>query len=135
MGAETADNVNRGLFGEELVICKLLEEGFNVARPIKIGPIDLLSIWEGQVIKRVQIKSVSTRTVDRLRYEFKLSSKRVNAPYSDESVDCFVLCGVETKSFWVLPKKVTKNVTKVNCTIGGNGQYDRYFDAWSLLKK
>tara|TARA_R100000808_G_C2135849_1_gene144190 strand:- start:1151 stop:1558 length:408 start_codon:yes stop_codon:yes gene_type:complete len=135
MVSDSAENINRGVFGEELVICKLLEEGFNVARPVKIGPVDLLSIWAGKAIKRLQIKSVSNRTAGRLRYEFKIASKTMSVPYSDDLVDYFILCGVETKSFWVVPKKATKDITKVNCTIGGNGQYDKFFDAFSLLKK
>ena len=46
-------NLNNGILAEELVSVTLLEDGFNVARPIHIGPIDLLSIWDGKVINRL----------------------------------------------------------------------------------
>jgi len=50
-------NLNNGILAEGLVSVALLEEGFNVARPVRIGPIDLLSIWDGNVIQRIQVKS------------------------------------------------------------------------------
>ena len=46
-------NLNNGILAEELVSVALLEDGFNVARPVRIGPIDLLSIWDGKVINRL----------------------------------------------------------------------------------
>ena len=46
-------NLNNGILAEELVSVALLEDGFNVARPVRIGPIDLLSNWDGKVIKRL----------------------------------------------------------------------------------
>jgi hypothetical protein len=117
------DAQNRGILAEELVVTRLLELGFNVARPVQIGPIDMLSIWQGGVIKRLQVKSAASRTPEKLRYEFKVTPS--HGDYVD-SVDSLILAGVETRSFWVVP---------MNCTIGGNGQYDKFFDAWSLLKK
>ena len=47
-------NLNNGILAEELVSVALLEDGFNVARPIHIGPIDLLSIWDGKVSRLVK---------------------------------------------------------------------------------
>ena len=46
-------NLNNGILAEELVSVALLEDGFNVAHPVRIGPIDLLSIWDGKVINRL----------------------------------------------------------------------------------
>ena len=46
-------NLNNGILAEELVSLALLEDGFNVARPVRIGPIDLLLIWDGKVINRL----------------------------------------------------------------------------------
>ena len=46
-------NLNNGILAEELVSVALLEDGFNVARTVRIGPIDLLSIWDGKVINRL----------------------------------------------------------------------------------
>ena len=46
-------NLNNGILAEELVSVALLEDGFNVARPVRIAPIDLLSILDGKVIKRL----------------------------------------------------------------------------------
>jgi hypothetical protein len=123
---------NRGILAEEMVVTRLLELGFNVARPVQIGPIDMLSIWDGETIKRLQVKSASIRTPDKLRYEFKVSPTSGNYV---NSVDSLILVGVETHSFWVIPMAVAGEVKKINCTVGGNGQYDKYFAAWSLLKK
>ena len=47
-------NLNNGILAEELVSVALLEDGFKVARPVRIGPIDLISIWDGKVINRLQ---------------------------------------------------------------------------------
>ena len=46
-------NLNNGILAEEVVSLALLEDRINVARPVRIGPIDLLSIWDGKVIKRL----------------------------------------------------------------------------------
>ena len=46
-------NLNNGILAEELVSVALLESGFNVGRPVRIGPIDLLSIWDGKAINRL----------------------------------------------------------------------------------
>ena len=35
-------NLNNCILAEELVSVALLEDGVNVARPVRIGPIDLL---------------------------------------------------------------------------------------------
>ncbi len=123
---------NRGILAEELAVTRLLELGFNVARPVQIGPIDMFSIWDGETIKRLQVKSAASRTPEKLRYEFKVSP--TSGSYVD-SVDSLVLVGVETRSFWVVPMSVAGEIKKINCTVGGNGQYDKFFDAWSLLKK
>ncbi len=56
-------NLNNGILAEEPVSVALLEDGFNVARPVRIGPIDL-SIWDGKVINRLQVKSCSKRTLE-----------------------------------------------------------------------
>ena len=45
-------NLNNGILAEELVSVALLEDGRNVARPVR-RPIDLLSIWDGKVINRL----------------------------------------------------------------------------------
>ena len=125
--------LNNGVLAEELVSVALLEEGFNVARPVRIGPIDLLSIWDGSVIKRLQVKSCSKRTLDaNMRYEFKVSCAGKN--YSENDLDFIVLVGVETKSFWVVPFKKIETRLKINTTIGGNGAFDRFFGAFKLLR-
>lgn len=126
------DAQNRGILAEELVVTRLLELGFNVARPILIGPIDMLSVWEGETIKRIQVKSAASRTPEKLRYEFK--TMPASGSYSD-TVDILVLAGVETRSFWVVPISKAGQLKKINCTVGGNGHFDKFFDAWSLLKK
>jgi len=127
-------NLNNGILAEELVSVKLLELGFNLARPVRIGPIDLLSIWEGKVINRLQVKSCSKRTVEaNMRYEFKVDQAGKN--YGENDVDFVVLVGAETKSFWVVPMKQIGTRKKVNTTVGGNGQFDRFFDAFKLLQK
>ena len=125
--------LNNGILAEELVSVALLEEGFNVARPVRIGPIDLLSIWDGSVIKRLQVKSCSKRTLDaNMRYEFKVSCAGKN--YSENDLDFIILVGVETKSFWVVPFKKIETRLKINTTIGGNGAFDRFFGAFKLLR-
>ena len=125
--------LNNGILAEELVSVALLEEGFNVARPVRIGPIDLLSIWDGSVIKRLQVKSCYKRTLDaNMRYEFKVSCAGKN--YSENDLDFIILVGVETKSFWVVPFKKIETRLKINTTIGGNGAFDRFFGAFKLLR-
>ena len=125
--------LNNGILAEELVSVALLEEGFNVARPVRIGPIDLLSIWDGSVIKRLQVKSCSKRTLDaNMRYEFKVSCAGKN--YSENDLDFIILVGVETKSFWVVPFKKIETRLKINTTIGRNGAFDRFFGAFKLLR-
>ena len=125
--------LNNGILAEELVSVALLEEGFNVARPVRIGPIDLLSIWDGSVIKRLQVKSCSKRTLDaNMRCEFKVSCAGKN--YSENDLDFIILVGVETKSFWVVPFKKIETRLKINTTIGGNGAFDRFFGAFKLLR-
>ena len=127
-------NLNAGILAEELVSVKLLELSFNVARPVRIGPIDLLSIWDGKVIHRLQIKSCSKRTVEaNMRYSFKVDQAGKN--YGENDVDFVVLVGAETKSFWVVPLKQIGTRKKVNTTVGGNGSFDRFFDAFTLLQK
>ena len=127
-------NLNNGILAEELLSVALLEDGFNVARPVRIGPIDLLSIWDGKVINRLQVKSCSKRTVEaNMRYEFKVDQAGKN--YGENDVDFVVLVGAETKSFWVVPMKQIGTRKKVNTTVGGNGQFDRFFDAFKLLQK
>ena len=129
-----AKNLNAGILAEELVSLKLLELGYNVARPVQIGPIDLLSIWSGKVIKRLQIKSRAERAVDRsMRYEFSVSPG--SGSYAVEDIDFAVLVGVETKSFWVIPMKQIGDRKSVNTSVGGNAMFDKYFDAWKLLQK
>ena len=54
-------NLKNGILAEELVSVALLEDGFNVARPVRIGPIDFLSIWDGKVIKRFQSRGIAMR--------------------------------------------------------------------------
>ncbi len=126
-------NLNNGILAEELASVALLEEGFNVARPVRIGPIDLLSIWDGSVIKRLQVKSCSKRSKDaNMRYEFKVAQAGKN--YSENDLDFIVLVGVETKSFWVVPFKKIETRLKINTTIGGNGAFDRFFGAFKLLR-
>ena len=125
--------LNNGVLAEELVSVALLEEGFNVARPVRIGPIDLLSIWDGNVINRIQVKSCSKRSLDsNMRYEFKVSCAGRN--YSENDLDFIILVGVETKSFWVVPFKKIETRLKINTTIGGNGAFDRFFGAFKLLR-
>jgi len=125
--------LNNVILIEELVSVALLEEGFNVARPVRIGPIDLLSIRDGGVIKRLQVKSCSKRSKDHnMRYEFKVSQAGKN--YSENDLDFIVLVGVETKSFWVVPFKKIETRLKINTTIGGNGAFDRFFGAFKLLR-
>ena len=127
-------NLNNGILAEELVSVALLEDGFNVARPVRIGPIDLLSIWDGKVINRLQVKSCSKRTLEaNMRYEFKVSQAGKN--YAENEVDFVVLVGVETKSFWVVPMKKIGSRLKINTTIGGNGAFDRFFGAFKLLRQ
>ena len=46
-------NLNNGILAEELVSVALQEEGFNLARPVRIVHIDLISIWDGKVINRL----------------------------------------------------------------------------------
>ena len=126
-------NLNNGILAEELVSVALLEEEFNVDCPVRIGPIDLLSIWDGSVIKRLQVKSCSKRTLDaNMRYEFKVSCAGKN--YSENDLDFIILVGVETKSFWVVPFKKIETRLKINTTIGGNGAFDRFFGAFKLLR-
>ena len=125
------DALNRGILAEELVSIKLLEEGFNVARPVQIGPIDMLSIWDGKVTKRLQVKSAASRT-ENLRYEFRILPSK--GTYGD-TVDFLILAGVETKSFWIIPAPQIGDLKKINCAVGGNNRFDKYFDAIRLLKK
>ena len=127
-------NLNNGILAEERVSVKLLELGFNLARPVRIGPIDLLSIWDGKVINRLQVKSCSKRTVEaNMRYEFKVDQAGKN--YGENDVDFVVRVGAETKSFWVVPLKQIGTRKKVNTTVGGTGSCDRFFDAFTLLQK
>ena len=114
---------NRGILAEEMVVTRLLELGFNVARPVQIGPIDMLSLWDGETIKRLQVKSAASRTSEKLRYEFKVSPTSGN--YVD-LVDSLVLVGVETRSFWVVPMTVAGEVKKINCTVGGKSSLNNH---------
>ena len=66
-------NLNNGILAEELVSVALLEDGFNVARPVRIGPIDFLSIWDGKVIKRFQSRGIAMRGTW-LKYEHPAST-------------------------------------------------------------
>ena len=125
--------LNNGVLAEELVSVALLEEGFNVARPVRIGPIDLLSIWDGNVIQRIQVKSCYKRSLDtNMRYQFTVAQAGKN--YAENDLDFVILVGVETKSFWVIPFKKIGSRLKINTTIGGNGAYDRFFGAFKLLR-
>ena len=125
-------NLNNSILAEELVSVALLEEGFNVARPVRIGPIDLLSIWDGNVIQRIQVKSCYKRSLDtNMRYQFTVAQAGKN--YSENDLDFIILVRVETKSFWVVPLKKIETRLKINTTIGGNGALDRFFGAFKLL--
>ena len=125
-------NLNNSILAEELVSVALLEEGFNVARPVRIGPIDLLSIWDGNVIQRIQVKSCYNRSLDtNIRYQFTVAQAGKN--YSENDLDFIILVRVETKSFWVVPLKKIETRLKINTTIGGNGALDRFFGAFKLL--
>ena len=126
-------NLNNSILAEELVSVALLEEGFNVARPVRIGPIDLLSIWDGNVIQRIQVKSCYKRSLDtNMRYQFTVAQAGKN--YAENDLDFVILVGVETKSFWVIPFKKIETRLKINTTIGGNGAFDRFFGAFKLLR-
>ena len=95
-------NLKNSILAEELVSVALLEEGFNVARPVRIGPIDLLSIWDGNVIQRIQVKSCYKRSLDtNMRYQFTVAQAGKN--FAENDLDFVILVGVETKSFWVIP--------------------------------
>ena len=76
----------------------LLEDGFNVARPVRIGPIDLLSNSDGKVINRLQVKSCSKHTLEaNMRYEFKVAQAGKN--YGENELDFVVLVGCKQKVF------------------------------------
>jgi len=73
--------------------CQRLAGGrVNVARPVRIGPIDLLSIWDGKVIQRIQVKRCYKRSLDtNIRYQFTVAQAGKN--YTKNELDFLILVG------------------------------------------
>ena len=117
-----------GFLAEEMLAVRLLEEGLDIARPRLTGPIDMLSIYQNETIKRLQVKSCYKRSDDYLRYTFTIKN------FYGNSVDYLCLVGIETKSYWIIPIKKVGKLKSINCTPGGNNPFDKYFDAFSQLK-
>jgi len=124
-----SERQSSGFLAEEMLAVRLLEEGLDIAHPRITGPIDLLSIYNNEIIKRLQVKSCYKRSADHLRYTFTIKN------FYGDSVDFLCLVGIETKSYWIIPIKKVGKLKSINCTPGGNNPFDKYFDAFSQLKK
>ena len=100
------DDLTKGTINELEVISKLLEEGFQVFRPLMINHKTDLMILHGQSAIRIQVKTgvYDERTK---RYRVPLRSKAPNKgtriSYSSEDVDFFIVTCPGIGAFYIIP--------------------------------
>ena len=123
----------RGEWVELMFMAKAAEHGLHVARPYgDSGQYDVAVEYEGR-FRRVQVKSTQYR---RRAGEYSLNVMGPGRrPYKKGTVDFFAVYLIPDEAWYIIPAQVMGGRCTLHLNLqGGRGFYERYREAWDLLK-
>jgi hypothetical protein len=109
-----------------------MEEGLRAARPFGDPPgFDFLVHHNGKQIARVQVKTTTCKKGG----WYSCTLKTCRKPYKKDSFD-FVAAFLAPEDTWyILPEKLIRGMVGLGLNPKSSGsQYDRYKEAWHLLR-
>lgn len=94
--------------------------------------IDLLTLADGQVMKRVQIKAQEVMPDDAFRLKFS-TSRSDGRPYAAHSLDAFIFVHIELRRYFVVPMdEMRQHKSSITFSPDRHGHWE---DAWHVLKE
>ncbi len=121
----------RGEWAELRFMTRATELGFRVAKPWgDSAPYDVATEHRGRFL-RVQVKC----TIFHRGNSYKCHLDSNGVPYSPEDIDLIAAYVIPTDTWYILPIRATNNQSDILLTPHGhNAKYEKYKEAWDLLK-
>ena len=136
----TSENNVSGNLAELRFMLRATEEGFNVSQPVgsQLG-YDFITEYEGN-LNRVNVKSANyTQFESRKhrgrtkRYQLQVSKGGKKEVYTSDDID-FIVGYISVVDRWYVFPVHELNVKSVSIGIVGPSKWDKYVEAWELLK-
>lgn len=132
------NNRQRGQIGELAFMRKAASLGLSFAKPWNEGERYDFIARVDTICWRVQVKSVSSKSVSRSHYRIKTTGRNgplKQAPYSVNEID-FLVAYIHPEDIWyVFPSKIIE-ARKSLCVRPGSkrSRFEEYREAWKLMK-
>jgi hypothetical protein len=121
----------RGAWAEMCFMTRATELGFLVTKPWRDAPYDLLTDHRAHY-NRVQVKC----TIFRRGNSYKCHLDSNGHPYRPNQLDFFAAYVIPTNTWYILPIRATNHQPDILLTpTGKNSKYEKYKEAWHLLKR
>jgi hypothetical protein len=122
----------RGEWAELRFMTRATELGFIVAKPWgDSAPFDLALAHRGRFV-RVQVKC----TIFHRGNSYKCHLDSNGVPYRPDQIDFFAAYIIPTDTWYILPIKATHHQPDILLTPHSkNAKYEKYKEAWHLLKR
>ena len=122
----------RGEWAELRFMTRATELGFIVAKPWgDSAPFDLAVAHRGRFV-RVQVKC----TIFHRGNSYKCHLDSNGVPYRPDQIDFFAAYVIPTDTWYILPIKATHHQPDILLTPHSkNAKYEKYKEAWHLLKR
>ena len=122
----------RGEWAELRFMTRATELGFIVAKPWgDSAPFDLALIYR-RLFVRVQVKC----TIFHRGNSYKCHLDSNGVPYRPDQIDFFAAYVIPTDTWYILPIKATNHQPDILLTPHSkNAKYEKYKEAWHLLKR
>jgi len=122
----------RGEWAELRFMTRVAEHGIMISKPWgDSAPYDLVTDHRGR-FRRVQVKC----TIFHRGNSYKCHLDSNGLPYSPRDIDFIAAYVIPTETWYILPIKSTKGQSDILLTPHSkNAKYEKYKEAWHLLKR
>ncbi len=128
------DKKKRGEWAESVFLARAGEEGLAASKPWGDSrSFDCVVGRPGKFVA-VQVKSTIARLESGEGYNCSVCSS--HKPYPGGSFDFVAAYVIPEDAWYIIPEKEIRGLKSISlCTVGGEAKYERYREAWSLLRK
>jgi hypothetical protein len=122
----------RGEWAELCFITRAIERGFRVTKPWgDSSPYDVATDHRG-LFRRVQVKC----TICKRQHSYVCTICASHIPYNPKEIDFFAAYVIPTNTWYILPIKATRHQSAIVLSPHlENSKYEKYKEAWHLLKR
>ena len=121
----------RGEWAELRFITRALELGFRVTKPWgDSSPYDVATEHRGRFL-RIQVKC----TIFHRGNSYKCHLDSNGVPYSPRDIDIIAALIIPTDTWYILPIRATHRQSDILLTPNSGTKYEKFKEAWHLLKR